>query len=300
MLFFWNLTFLTKCQESVQVALDQHILLVQIRDMANKLCKSDQNKCGPNTTAILREACDSVLAASNVTREEIGMRCTVRLSFRDRGIRCVIETPVLPWEESLVWRASLLEGRSDGWHSLRACWIALLQHPGYRRKGPLSAEQAAGFVDARRHIAELTTSRMSEREQRRMHSTASGERGRLQSLFAPNPQGGPGAPCASRRAWGAGRRRSALARSRGGWSRGGAGCSGFRTATRRWMTQCRRSQPSQLSSIGAALFLVVATVAAVVVGTIALVRVLVRGRPGPDHYCSYLGDEHKRVLREMS
>ncbi|CAK0871675.1 unnamed protein product [Prorocentrum cordatum] len=199
---FWNLACRTRSQESFQVALEQHILLVQIRDMANKLRKGHQNKHGPHTTAILREACDSVLAASNMTREEMGMYCTAKIQLGRNDCKCRAETPVLPWEESLAWRARLLEVRTLGWHSLRACWVELLQHPGYKRKRPLSAEQAAGFVDALRHIAEPAVSRMME----------SGSSGRASGPpwasapgcrpASPGPCRGSAVLCGSRRACG--------------------------------------------------------------------------------------------------
>eukprot|EP00930_Biecheleria_cincta_P071252 TRINITY_DN58769_c0_g1_i1.p1 TRINITY_DN58769_c0_g1~~TRINITY_DN58769_c0_g1_i1.p1 ORF type:complete len:565 (+),score=68.67 TRINITY_DN58769_c0_g1_i1:227-1696(+) len=148
---FAHLHFFTRCQPKFEMAVDNHILLVQIRNRA--MMSRDKSERGDRSSLSnddIQKACYHVLADNCTSIEEIGLRALVRLQFGGTK-KCVIKhritSPVLPLNEALTWRERLLTSMEKGWNMLRIAWIQMLQHPGYKHKRPLSATEAVAFVD---------------------------------------------------------------------------------------------------------------------------------------------------------
>ena len=141
-LTFWHLSIFTKAQVNVDAAIDQHILLVQIRDRAMSSIDSNISDSPAHVDTInaaIQQAIAEVLTERQV--KESGLKALASLWVGKHRI----ESPVLSIQEALTWRARLLRA-SQSWSQTRSVWLEALQHP--TRKQRRSAAEAVDFVDA--------------------------------------------------------------------------------------------------------------------------------------------------------
>lgn len=166
-LMFSNLKFWTRFQGDMGLALEHHILLVQIRQAALAGC----GEGGPTDDRI-HDACTSVLEKAGTTAQGLGLRVQVELNVGHRPHRQYVGSPVVSLEDALAWRTRLLSARRLGWPSFRTVWSELLQHPSFVRRRPLSEAEANAFVDRRYRLLESAWS-CSRKHMRRAPACAS-------------------------------------------------------------------------------------------------------------------------------
>ena len=146
---------------NIDAAIDQHILLVQIRDRAMSSIDSNISDNAAHVDTInfaIKQAIAEVLTEQQV--KESGLKALASLWVGKHRI----ESPILLIEEALTWRARLLEA-SRSWPQTRSLWLEALQHP--RRKQRRSAAEAVHFVDASGADAVMAR-RMARRARRKL------------------------------------------------------------------------------------------------------------------------------------
>lgn len=134
-LVFCNVEIRTRYQSRLEIAVDHHILLMRIRQLASEGAplKLDDS-CGDRIV----KACDDALQEAGVTAGEIGLRALARVTLWGNGNvnHFDIRTPSLPVADCVVWRRRLITAKYQDWPSFRSVWRELQQHPQWHpRRG---------------------------------------------------------------------------------------------------------------------------------------------------------------------
>eukprot|EP00927_Polykrikos_kofoidii_P086397 TRINITY_DN9665_c0_g3_i1.p1 TRINITY_DN9665_c0_g3~~TRINITY_DN9665_c0_g3_i1.p1 ORF type:complete len:547 (+),score=91.51 TRINITY_DN9665_c0_g3_i1:39-1643(+) len=154
-LMFARLLCYTKCQQTVELAVEHYILLVQVRNAAVQEASSrGVDLCEMTDSSLIREAFDRVLAQTSISSVELGLHVAVWINFGRRSRSLKIMTPMFSLEDALSWRNRLMVAKATGWDALSSVWMDVLQHPAFKKKKPLSVDEATHFVNARRSMVE--------------------------------------------------------------------------------------------------------------------------------------------------
>mmetsp|Transcript_51579 Transcript_51579/g.144126 ORF Transcript_51579/g.144126 Transcript_51579/m.144126 type:complete len:493 (-) Transcript_51579:10-1488(-) len=143
-LMFACLAFYTKYQPLLDVAIEHHILLVQIKQIVHSTGPLPMDAMAGNR---ILSACQQVLGEANTCIDEIGLHVHVRLSLLGNRRKIKVSSPVLPLEEAVFWRERLLVAKAEGWSSFRPVWLELLQHPSFKPGRRDSATEVVEQLD---------------------------------------------------------------------------------------------------------------------------------------------------------
>eukprot|EP00927_Polykrikos_kofoidii_P086398 TRINITY_DN9665_c0_g3_i2.p1 TRINITY_DN9665_c0_g3~~TRINITY_DN9665_c0_g3_i2.p1 ORF type:complete len:543 (+),score=79.98 TRINITY_DN9665_c0_g3_i2:29-1630(+) len=154
-LMFASLVCHTKRQQTVELAVEHYILLVQLRNAAaQEASRRGVDLCEMADSSFIGEAFDKVLAQTSISRVELGLTVAVLIKFVHKRRLLRIMTPIFSLEEALSWRSRLMVAKATGWDAFSSVWVDVLQHPAFKRKMPLSVDEATQFVNARRSMVE--------------------------------------------------------------------------------------------------------------------------------------------------
>lgn len=154
----------TSFQPKLEVAVEHHIILAQVR---NTIQKSQRD--GPVDAGLIRRSIFDTLVANETSVDAMGLKFLVVMRvYRFIGAKWV-SSPVLPLDDVLKWRCRLHTARGQGWAAFRALWVELMQHPGYTRgqKRSLADAEAVSAEAWERHAPART-----RREERLARSRA--------------------------------------------------------------------------------------------------------------------------------
>eukprot|EP00927_Polykrikos_kofoidii_P014242 TRINITY_DN16232_c0_g3_i1.p1 TRINITY_DN16232_c0_g3~~TRINITY_DN16232_c0_g3_i1.p1 ORF type:complete len:523 (-),score=59.76 TRINITY_DN16232_c0_g3_i1:32-1531(-) len=134
---FSCLGFVTKCQSELDIVIDQHIMLMQIR---RAICRLADD--GADTVENIQISIEDVLTTNQMSADDIGLRTYAYFWMFHRSF----VSPVLPLKDVLVWRCRMMQSKSGTAADFRAMCLELLQHPA--RRTPCSREKAEAIMES--------------------------------------------------------------------------------------------------------------------------------------------------------
>eukprot|EP00927_Polykrikos_kofoidii_P000054 TRINITY_DN10024_c0_g1_i1.p1 TRINITY_DN10024_c0_g1~~TRINITY_DN10024_c0_g1_i1.p1 ORF type:complete len:491 (+),score=49.71 TRINITY_DN10024_c0_g1_i1:76-1548(+) len=132
-----RLRFYTKPQPQLDIAIDQHIVLMQIRQAL--LCLVDE---GADTSENIQSSVESVCMKNQMHADRMGLTASVCTTI---GAKC-LTTPILPWRDALQWRHRVGRCKFDTIEDFRALCLELHQHPA--RKVLYTKDRTEALVQA--------------------------------------------------------------------------------------------------------------------------------------------------------
>lgn len=138
--------FYTRFQPSIEVAIEHHIILAQIRHAVISRISATSKRESINHDEFIA-GLHEALADSNVSESDLGLSVLVGMQATWIIGSTWISSPVLSFAEALEVRNRLLSARCSGWEALRTEWITLMQHASYVRGWRRTAAEAEAHAD---------------------------------------------------------------------------------------------------------------------------------------------------------
>lgn len=149
-----NLEIYSGLRPRVGIAIDEHIILMQLRE-AILLEIDTGSKHTQQLDENILKVCRECLAKNGTSEREIQLRAKVRVRATQWIGSARISSPTLPFETAIRLRSRLLRSKQSSWQSFRAECIALWQgercfHGKRSRRTPQEAEAMAekGWANA--------------------------------------------------------------------------------------------------------------------------------------------------------
>lgn len=171
-----NLEIFSRVRPSVEAAIEDRIILVQIQD-AIFLTMGTEATYTQHLDQTILEACRACLAEHNTSERDLQLRA----KFRVRATQCFgsmrISSPALSFEEAIRLRSKLFRSKQSSWQSFRAECIELLQRERHfhGRRLQRTLEEADGIAEkawtsaaSRRHLTEMRRRRLLKEALRRV------------------------------------------------------------------------------------------------------------------------------------
>ncbi|CAK0907820.1 unnamed protein product [Prorocentrum cordatum] len=143
---FAHLCFYTRFQGRLEDAVEHHILLVEIRQMAQE--GRGELAADPESGERIHRAFRTVLASAGTSTKDIGLKVHVRLGIFGHKRQVTINSPVLPLPEALSLRSRLLIARSQSWGHFRNAWVDMIRSSRFLRGRMRTCRDAEAFVDS--------------------------------------------------------------------------------------------------------------------------------------------------------
>eukprot|EP00927_Polykrikos_kofoidii_P014245 TRINITY_DN16232_c0_g4_i1.p1 TRINITY_DN16232_c0_g4~~TRINITY_DN16232_c0_g4_i1.p1 ORF type:complete len:500 (-),score=41.48 TRINITY_DN16232_c0_g4_i1:29-1528(-) len=119
-----RLTFFTQRHSKLEVAVDHHIVLMQIRQTICHLVDE-----GADTIENIQASVDEVIRSSRPSTDDMGLRAYAYIYVRGS----YLASPVLPLKEVLQWRCRMMRCKFGTIKDFRDMCLELIQHPARRR-----------------------------------------------------------------------------------------------------------------------------------------------------------------------
>lgn len=144
------LRFYTRGHEEFEIALERHMILVQLRQALSAAgAKRSDSWEDPAQTY---QVCLDVLHANNTSEQELGLATYIYMRAGHwLPQKCTIISPVMPLADAIEMHGRLLRARRTAWEHLRKEWVMLMQcsrHPLAKRKSAREAENIANAARA--------------------------------------------------------------------------------------------------------------------------------------------------------
>lgn len=121
-----NMEIYTRLQPSIDVAIEDHIVLVQLREAILLNMDSENKKLYQSDEQVLR-SCRKCLADNYTSEKELQLRARIRIRATRWMGPLRVCSPTLPFAEAIALRSKLLSSRRSSWESFRGECISLLQ-----------------------------------------------------------------------------------------------------------------------------------------------------------------------------
>lgn len=152
-----NMELYARFRQTLAAALDDHIVLMQIRDCLAGVSNDLSQKCIEDVVDICKDFCQK----NSTSMEAIQLQAKVRVRASNLAGTVRVSSAELPLAEALAVRARLLSSRQQSWAAFRSEWLSVMQ------SRQIPCQQAIEVVDrawteaaARRKSAEQIQERL--------------------------------------------------------------------------------------------------------------------------------------------
>lgn len=147
-----NLELYCRLQPKIEVSIEHHIILTQIRSAILSTFRRrilHTAKHALICDEVILRVCEQILGKSNTSEEELQLRAKVRVRASQWLGSIRLSSPVLPLQQALRLRARLLRARQTSWQAFREECIPLLQQDRrcYGKSWQLSFMEASHILD---------------------------------------------------------------------------------------------------------------------------------------------------------
>lgn len=165
---FLNMDFLTAYQPSIEVAVEEHILLVDLRRTMTAAYYECRHRA-EERAHILQRVYGEVLARHSISRDGISIRTRFRMRPYKWLGRREVSSASLSFEDMLPFRQKFLIAYHAGWSEFREVLIEILELDRrlFRRREPLSRHEAEKYADELYACAAPWREELQERKKRR-------------------------------------------------------------------------------------------------------------------------------------
>eukprot|EP00927_Polykrikos_kofoidii_P014241 TRINITY_DN16232_c0_g2_i1.p1 TRINITY_DN16232_c0_g2~~TRINITY_DN16232_c0_g2_i1.p1 ORF type:complete len:499 (-),score=78.26 TRINITY_DN16232_c0_g2_i1:90-1586(-) len=159
---FCNLVFFTKQQSQLEMAVDQHIALMQIRRAVCRLVD-----LGADTIDNIHSSVEDILQNNRLCVEEIGLSVYASICIFNK---IYLSSPVLQLKDVLQWRCRMVRSKCGTIEDFSALCLELLQHPERSRR--FTKEEAEACLQSWNAVLKSRQAKFILSRERRVESAA--------------------------------------------------------------------------------------------------------------------------------